>query len=84
MKFYNKRVWLNSKESSSTSSVIAFDGNVLYEDKPYRDTFLKIYDCKNSITIHKKDSESMEYYTNKLKLLKTEIELFINHLEKVK
>lgn len=81
MKPYNKRTWLNNEESSSTSNVIAFDGDVLYEDKTYRDTFLKIYDCKNSITLHKKDSESMEYFTNKLELLKKEIELFINYLE---
>lgn len=82
MKIYNKRTWLNSEESSSTSNVIAFDGDVLYEGKSYRDTFVKISDCKNSITLHKKDSESMEYFTNKLELLKNEIELFINYLEK--
>ena len=79
---YNKRTWLNSEESSSTSSIICFDGNVEYSDKVYRDTFLKIYDCKNSITIHNKEMESIENFTSKLKLLKEEIELFINHLEK--
>jgi hypothetical protein len=71
-------------ESSSTSSVIVFDGDVIYGGKPYRDTFLKIYDCKTSITIHKKDSESIEYFTSKLELLKNEIELFINHLNQIK
>jgi hypothetical protein len=80
MQTYNKRTWLNSTESSSTSSVIAFDGDVLYGDKAFRDTFLKIYDCKMSATIHKKDDESTECFINKLELLKIEIELFINHL----
>lgn len=81
MKTYNKRTWLNNKKSSSTSSLIAFDGDVKYGDKVYRDTFLKIYDCKNSITLHKKDTELMKEFTDKLKLLKSEIELFINHLK---
>jgi len=80
---YNKRTWLNSKSSSSTSSIIAFDGDVLYDDKIYRDTFLKIYDCRNSISLHKKNDESMEYFIKKMKLLKKEIELFINHLENI-
>lgn len=79
---YSERTWLNDKESSSTSSIVSFDGDVEYSDKTYRDTFVKIYDCKGSITIHKKDSESMECFVNKLKLLKTELESFIKHLEK--
>lgn len=79
---YNKRTWLNSIKSSSTSSVITFDGDVMYEDKLFRDTFIKIYDCKVSIVIHKKDGESMKCFITKLELLKTEIELFVNHLNK--
>lgn len=67
---YNKRAWLNNSESSSTSSVVCFDGNVEYPDKVYRDTFLKIYDCKNSITLHKKEAESIEEFIQKLSLLK--------------
>lgn len=82
MKSYNKRTWLNSDESSSTSNVVAFDGDVQYPDKTYRDTFVKISDCRNSIKLHKIDTEPMEDFTDKLKLLKKEIELFINHLEK--
>ena len=82
MKTYNRRTWLNRKKSSSTSSIITFDGIVLYENKPFRDTFIKIYDCKSSVTIHKKDSESMKRFTQKIELLKSEIELFINNLKK--
>lgn len=80
MRTYNKRTWLNNKESSSTSSIVAFDGNVKYPDKTYRDTFVKISDCRNSIRLQKKDTEPMEEFITKLKLLKTEIEQFINHL----
>jgi len=78
---YNKRTWLNKIESSSTSSIITFDGDVKYPDKTYRDTFIKISDCKNSIILHKKDSEDMDDFITKLDILKNEIELFINHLK---
>lgn len=78
---YNKRTWLNKTESSSTSSIVAFDGNVEYTDKTYRDTFVKISDCKHSIILHKKDSEEMQDFIEKLNLLKNEIELFINYLK---
>lgn len=81
MKTYNKRTWLNDLKSSSTSSIVTFDGAVQYPDKIYRDTFVKISDCKDSIKLHKKDIEPMEEFTKKLRLLKNEIELFINHLE---
>ena len=79
---YNKRTWLNGIESSSSSSIVAFDGEVDYEGKLYRDTFIKISDCKYSIKLHKKDGESTKYFLTKLELLKSEIELFINHLKK--
>ncbi|HEY5588560.1 MAG TPA: hypothetical protein VIK86_06360 [Candidatus Paceibacterota bacterium] len=81
MEKYNKRTWLNNAESSSTSNIVAFDGDVKYSDEIFRDTFVHISDCKNSIKLHKKDSEPMESFIEKLKLLKTEIELFINNLE---
>jgi len=78
---YNKRTWLNGITSSSTSTIVTFDGDVRYDDKTYRDTFIKISDCKYSIKLHKKDDDSMEDFITKMGLLKTEIELFINHLE---
>jgi hypothetical protein len=81
MRPYNKRTWLNKIKSSSTSNIVAFDGEVDYGEKKYRDTFIKISDCKNSIRLHKRDSETMKEFTNKLRLLISEMELFINHLE---
>jgi hypothetical protein len=80
-KDYNKRTWLNDIKSSSTSSIVCFDGEVEYGDKTYRDTFVKISDCKYSIKLHKKDGENTDSFISKLRLLQDEIELFINHLE---
>lgn len=79
---YNKRTWLNNSKSSSTSSIVAFDGKVNYNNKSYQDTFIKISDCKSSIKLHKKDTETIEDFTIKLELLSKEIELFIKHLNK--
>ena len=78
---YNKRTWLNGLDSSSTSSIVAFDGDVSYEDKSYRDVFVKISDCGHSIKLHKKDDENIAVFIAKLELLDYEIQEFINHLK---
>jgi len=78
---YNKRTWLNRIESSSTSAIVTFDGDVRYDDKTYRDTFIKISDCKYSIKLHKNDTEDMGDFITKLELLKNEIELFTKYLK---
>jgi hypothetical protein len=81
MNVYNKRTWLNKNNSPSLGSIVAFDGEVVYSDVTERTTFLAISDCSKTIKIIK-NTESIEDYIEKLKLLKTEIELFILHLEK--
>lgn len=78
---YNTRTFLNEITSSSTSNIVCWDGDVQYSDKTYRDTFIKISDCKNSIHLHKKDNESMVEFISKLILLNSEIEDFINYLK---
>lgn len=80
MKTYNKRTWLNPETSSSTSNIVAFDGDVDYGKEIFRDTFLQIADCHHIIRLHKKDTETTKEFIDKLNLLKSEIELFINHL----
>lgn len=72
---YNKRTWLNKEESPSTGSVVAFDGEVTWKDEKYRSVFLSVSDCSVSARLHKSD------FINKMKLLKNEIGLFIDHLE---
>ena len=80
MKTYNKRTWLNKDDSPSLGSVAAFDGEVEYRDGAERTTFLAVSDCSKTIKLIK-NTESIEDFTQKMKLLKNEIELFINHLE---
>jgi hypothetical protein len=79
MGLYNKRTWLNKEDSPSLGSIVLFDGEVKYSDGIERTTFLAISDCHHTIKLIK-NTESTEDYIKKMKLLKSEIELFINHL----
>jgi hypothetical protein len=80
MKEYNKRTWLNKDTSPSLGSVVAFDGEVKYSDATERTTFLAISDCRYTIKLIK-NTETIEDFIEKMKLIKSEIEQFINHLE---
>jgi hypothetical protein len=79
---YNKRTWLNPVSKDGTSSIVAFNGNVTdFKGKTYPSTFLEVSDCQNKIRLHQTSDDSREDFVNKMKLLRSEIELFINHLE---
>lgn len=79
---YNKRVWLNKEDSPSTGNMVAFDGNVKWKNEKIRSMFLEISDCCVSVRLHKIDNDTVEDFIDKMKLLKNEIGLFIEHLEK--
>lgn len=81
---YNSRTWLNSINSDSTASVVAFDGEVTDIDtgKKYPQTFLEIADCKSKVRLHLTSDDTRELFLEKMKQLKREIELFISHLER--
>jgi hypothetical protein len=78
---YNKRVWLNKDDSSSTGNVVAFDGEVTWRDEKIRSVFLSVSDCNVSARLHKTEDDSVEDFIDKMKMLKSEIELFIDYLE---
>lgn len=78
---YNKRTWLNKPNSPSTGNVVAFDGEVKSENEKYRSTFLSVSDCYNSARLHKADYDSKEDFIDKMKLLRDEIDSFIDYLE---
>ncbi len=81
MKTYNKRTWLNKNDSPSLGSVVAFDGQVEYSDGDERTTFLALSDCGKTIKLIK-NTENIEDFIAKMKLLNNEICQFIEHLEK--
>ncbi len=79
---YNKRTWLNTEKSDSTGSVVAFDGKVtdLDTNKEYPQRYLEIADCRTKVRLHKTSDDTDEDFLNKMKLLKSEIEQFVEHL----
>lgn len=83
MKTYCDRVWLNSENSRSTGSVVAFDGMVEYSgddtDKD-RTTFLEVSDCHCKISLHQAHWDTDEDFIEKMKLLRHVINDFIIHL----
>jgi hypothetical protein len=81
---YNKRKWLNSKKSDSTSSVVSYDGEVTDIDtgKKFPHRFLEISDCRNKIRLHLTSDDSDKDFIKKLQILNNEITKFINYLNK--
>ena len=79
---YSKRVWLNEENSPSTGSVVAFDGFVRDDKEEWRSTFLELSDCYGKARLHKASYDSTEDFIEKMKLLRNEIDSFIDYLEK--
>ena len=66
---YNKRVWLNPQSSYSTGNIVAFDGDVAFDGKTVKSTFLHISDCKEIIKLYKTDNDTMEDFIKKLETI---------------
>lgn len=82
MKVYKKQVWLNRKGSSSTGSVVAFDGiDKDWKGESFRNTFIQINDCSRSITLHKTENDSIPQFVQKLDKLECIIRDFKEHLK---
>lgn len=81
MKKYSKRTWLNKDGSPSIGNVVAFDGETTWKGEKYRNTFLSISDCAVSARLHKTDDDTIDDFIDKMKLLRSEIDEFIEYLE---
>lgn len=79
--YYNRRIWLNSENSRSTGSLVCFDGKTDFSDGPDRDSFIEIADCQGKVRLHKSSYDSVDEFTQKLSMLRNEIDRFINHLK---
>ena len=84
---YNRRKWLNRNSSSSTASVVCHSGpaNWLKEDGS-RDfsRFIEISDCHNKVRLHQAPFETADAFIGKISLLRSELLLFMEYLEKEK
>lgn len=83
---YNTRVWLNPSNSSSSSSVVCFDGPAQWGDGdiPYAAMFVEISDCHGKIRIHQSKFETREEFTKKVRLLRDTISDFLKYLDNEK
>ena len=83
---YNSRVWLNPTESDSTGSVVSYDGTVTDLDSKEEIIFryLEIADCRTKVRLHQTSDDTKEMFINKLRTLRGELDLFIDHLENSK
>ncbi len=82
MKQYKKECNLNSKNSPSTGSCVAFYGKSPWKIKgPYM--FLEISDCSGKIRLHNSRTDTTKDFLNKMKKLQKEINNFVDFLEKI-
>ena len=76
---------MNPLKSDSTGSVVAFDGDIVdFEGEKYPETFLEISDCHHKVRLHITSDDTRKQFISKLKLLNSEIDKFIKHLENEK
>jgi len=85
---YNKRKWLNDKQSSSTGSIVCFSGlsNWSKNDDKTRakSRFVEISDCHNKIRIHQGQFETKKEYIMKIIAMKEELQDYIVFLQSEK
>lgn len=79
---YSKRAWLNDESSPSTGAIAAYEGpSPFREDSEMPYMFLEISDCRGSVRLHKTDIDKTEDFINKLKIVVSETQKFIQYLE---
>jgi hypothetical protein len=79
IKAYNKRIWLNTKSSQFTGSIVLYDG---YLKTGERYSFVEISDCSGKIRIHNSIEKSGDQkFLTKIKKLQSAIDNFVRRLE---
>lgn len=79
---YNERTWLNVHNSELTESIVAFEGSTTDNGKSTIKRFLEVADNKNKIRLRQDYGDSREHFIAKMKLLKNELKIFIDHMER--
>ena len=83
---YCRRIFLDRSDSSVTSSCAAFHGLAAYGSgesaPPDAATFFEVASCSKKLHLHKGTHESMQCFTNRLRILAQEALNFADFLEK--
>lgn len=74
---YCSRTWLNPEDSAATGSIVCYDGYISDE----RISFVEISSCSSKAKLHQYKDSTPEEFLNKVKLVREELNKFINHLE---
>lgn len=81
---YKSEKWLNPTSTPSTGSMVCYDGEIIEspDAPPERWAFLEIGDCRQKARIHMAEGETIEEFIEKVKAVKMELTLFIEHLNR--
>lgn len=80
MKTYNVRTWLNKKSSASTGSLVCYYGPAHWDTNSV-DMFVELASCHDKARLHKTQADTEAQYLAKIKKLRNELDLYIQHLE---
>ena len=85
MKMYNKRVWLNSKKSASTGSLVCYSGpSPFYDDGTKKNhkkiVFVEVGDCHQTIRLHQMYNESRKDFIKKIELMRDGLDSYLKFL----
>lgn len=78
---YVHREWLNDINSPQTGNIVAYDGDLEFNDGLHHSTFLSISDCHSTIRLHKSEYDTEGEFIKKMKKLRGAIDNFIEYLE---
>jgi len=80
---YNKRVFLNQENSSSTGSIVCFDGEIKRsgDGRSRRYSFVEIADCQVKARLHRAYGDRAEDYIGKIKKMKNALSDYLDYLQ---
>ena len=80
---YNKRVWLNPSETSIATGAVTLCSSILTDEKGEEEEyhFCEIDDCYHKVKLHQMIYDSREDFIKKMKLLRKELDSYIEFLE---
>jgi hypothetical protein len=81
---YNRREFINDKDSHFTGSIVCFDGkNVINQGKVLpRYTFAEIASCHAKVRLHRDDNQPMSAFIDKIRHVEQELRFFADYLER--
>lgn len=77
---YKTQTWLNPVDSSSTGSIVCYDGDIEYTEGLSYCTFVEIADCHSKVRLHRSHTDSHEDFVEKVDSMIDALVRFRHHL----